>query len=211
MAEASLSIVLADDHPLVREALTQALRQALDNADIVAVGDFDQVRRIAEENDAIDLLVLDLDMPGMNGLAGLAEMRARHPAIPVAIVSSTREPAIMRRAVEFGAAAFVPKSAALETIALALQAVLDGEVWLPPEAEEGMADSDDMARRVGELTPQQLRVLGLLAQGHLNKQIAFELAVGEATIKAHVTAILKKLGVRSRTQAALLARRLAIN
>jgi len=211
VAEASLSIVLADDHPLVREALTQALRQALANAEIVAVGDFDQVRRIAEENDAIDLLVLDLDMPGMNGLAGLAEMRARHPAVPVAIVSSTREPAIMRRAVEFGAAAFVPKSAALETIALALQAVLDGEVWLPPEAEEGMPDADDMARRVGELTPQQLRVLGLLAQGHLNKQIAFELAVGEATIKAHVTAILKKLGVRSRTQAALLARRLAIN
>ncbi|WP_341703471.1 response regulator transcription factor [Ferrovibrio sp.] len=216
-AEAALTIIIADDHPLVREALSQALRQALAGVSVIGTGDLAGARAALDGQDNVDLLILDLDMPGMDGFAGLAAVRASHPAVPVAMVSSTRDPAVMRRAIEFGAAAFVPKSAPLETIASALQAVLDGEVWLPPEADgadgAGAADAvpGDFARRVSELTPQQFRVLTLLSKGKLNKQIAHELSVGEATVKAHVTAILKKLGVRSRTQAVIAARHFAID
>ncbi|MFC3674316.1 response regulator [Ferrovibrio xuzhouensis] len=210
--EPALTIIIADDHPLVRDALGQALRQTMNGVAVIGAGDLPEAQAALDAHDAVDLLILDLDMPGMDGFAGLAAVRASHPAVPVAMVSSTREPAVMRRAIEFGAAAFVPKSAPLETIASALQAVLDGEVWLPPEAsgepEAGMPG--DFARRVAELTPQQFRVLALLAKGKLNKQIAHELSVGEATVKAHVTAILKKLGVRSRTQAAIAARHFAV-
>lgn len=211
--EPALTIIIADDHPLVREALGQALRQAMNGVAVIGAADLDGARAALDAQESVDLLILDLDMPGMDGFAGLAAVRASHPAVPVAIVSSTREPAVMRRAIEFGAAAFVPKSAALETIASALQSVLDGEVWLPPEteSEEAAPMPDDFARRVGELTPQQLRVLTLLSQGKLNKQIAHELSVGEATVKAHVTAILKKLGVRSRTQAVIAARHFSID
>jgi DNA-binding NarL/FixJ family response regulator len=210
--EPALTIIIADDHPLVREALGQALRQAMAGVEVIGCSDLREAVAALEAREAVDLLILDLDMPGMDGFSGLATVRASHPAVPVAIVSSTREPAVMRRAIEFGAAAFVPKSAALETIASALQSVLDGEVWLPPEMEEGGAPGmpDDFARRVAELTPQQLRVLTLLSKGKLNKQIAHELSVGEATVKAHVTAILKKLGVRSRTQAVIAARHFSI-
>ncbi len=210
MAEAALTVIVADDHPLVREALAQALRSALNGAEVAGCANLPEALAELDRREAVDLLILDLDMPGMDGFSGLAAVRASYPAVPVAIVSSTRDPAVMRRAVEFGAAAFVPKSAALETIASALQAVLDGEVWLPAEAEEVEAATDDFARRVAELTPQQLRVLNLLGEGKLNKQIAHELTVGEATVKAHVTAILKKLNVRSRTQAVILSRRFSL-
>ncbi|WP_428246085.1 response regulator transcription factor [Ferrovibrio sp.] len=211
VAEAPLTIIIADDHPLVREALSGALRQSLTGARVVGAANLHEARAELDRLEAVDLLILDLDMPGMDGFAGLAGVRADYPAIPVAIVSSTREPAVMRRAMDFGAAAFVPKSAALETISSALQAVLDGDVWLPAEAEEAEGSDDDFPRRVADLTPQQLRVLNLLSQGKLNKQIAHELSVGEATVKAHVTAILKKLGVRSRTQAVILARRFSVS
>jgi DNA-binding NarL/FixJ family response regulator len=211
-AEPALTIIIADDHPLVREALGQALRQSMNGVEVIGAADLDGARQALAGRDSVDLLILDLDMPGMDGFAGLAAIRAGYPAVPVAIVSSTRETAVMRRAIEFGAAAFVPKSAAMETIASALQSVLDGEVWLPPEVEGGdaVAMPDDFARRVAELTPQQLRVLTLLSKGKLNKQIAHELSVGEATVKAHVTAILKKLGVRSRTQAVIAARHFSL-
>jgi DNA-binding NarL/FixJ family response regulator len=212
-AEPALTIIIADDHPLVRDALGQALRQTMAGVSVIGTGDLAGAQAALDAHEAVDLLILDLDMPGMDGFAGLAAVRASHPAVPVAMVSSTRDPAVMRRAVEFGAAAFVPKSATLETIASALQAVLDGEVWLPPEAEgdDGTAMPGDFARRVAELTPQQFRVLHLLSKGKLNKQIAHELSVGEATVKAHVTAILKKLGVRSRTQAAIAARHFTVD
>jgi len=214
-AEPALTIIIADDHPLVREALSQALRQAMTGVSVIGAADLAEALAALKSHENVDLLILDLDMPGMDGFAGLAAVRAAHPAVPVAMVSSTREPSVMRRAIEFGAAAFIPKSAALETISSALQAVLDGEVWLPPEAEVeaggGAAMPGDFAKRIAELTPQQFRVLTLLSKGKLNKQIAYELSVGEATVKAHVTAILKKLGVRSRTQAVIAARQFAID
>ena len=156
-----------------------------------------------------DLVILDLNMPGMDGFTGLAAMRAAYPLVPVAMVSATNDETVMRRAIEFGAAGFIPKSAALETIAEAIGQILEGQVWLPPGTGDGgpaTTNRQDIARRLGELTPQQLKVLSMMSQGLLNKQIAYELGVGEATVKAHVTAILKKLGVHSRTQAVIAAR-----
>lgn len=206
------TVVIADDHPLVRDAMRHALTQNLPDVTVVDAASFDEAKSAVDRLGTVDLVILDLNMPGMNGFTGLAAMRAAHPLVPVAMVSATTDETVMRRAIEFGAAGFIPKSAPLETIAEAIGQILDGHVWLPPNAVFGGADSgsgtsrQDIARRLGELTPQQLKVLAMMSQGLLNKQIAFELNVGEATVKAHVTAILKKLGVHSRTQAVIAAR-----
>ena len=150
-------------------------------------------------------------MPGAHGFSALAWLRTQYPILPVVIVSAASDPRVMRSAVEFGASGFIPKSSTLSTIAEAVKAILAGEVWLPDVAL-GSADDEthdqDLARRIASLTPQQFRVLMMLADGLLNKQIAAELGVSEATIKAHVTAIFRKMDVRSRTQAAVAARRL---
>lgn len=210
-------IVIADDHPLVREALAQTLRQVLGQPAIHQAGSLDEAARLLDGvADGADLVLLDLDMPGMDGFTGLAALRGRHPLVPVAIVSAAREPGVMRKAIDFGACAFIPKSAPVDIIGAALEAVLAGEVWLPPEAEtsapaQATPAANDLARRVAELTPQQLKVLAMMRKGLLNKQIAYELSVGEATVKAHVTQILRKLGVVSRTQAVIAARGLQID
>ncbi|HYD98859.1 MAG TPA: response regulator transcription factor [Alphaproteobacteria bacterium] len=206
-------VIIADDHPLVRGALRQAVAQALADAAVVEASSLDEVVEIltAQGEDAVDLLLLDLHMPGMQGFTGLFTVRAQFPAVPVVVVSASEEPSTMRRAVDYGAAGFVPKSAALPQIAHAIGQVLAGNVWLPEGAAHAAPDdSADFARRLAALTPQQLRVLAMLTEGKLNKQIAYELSVSEATIKAHVTAILRKLGVNSRTQAVIAAGKLAI-
>ena len=159
-----------------------------------------------EREPEVDALLLDLDMPGMDGLTGLALLRSDHPAVPIIVVSAAREPAVIRRAYEFGASAYIDKSASLDEIARIVRAVLAGEIFAPPEA----APADSFAQRAAQLTPQQWRVLALMVQGDQNKQIAHKLGVGEATVKAHVTVILRKLGVRSRTQAVIEARGLAL-
>jgi DNA-binding NarL/FixJ family response regulator len=151
-------------------------------------------------------LLLDLDMPGMDGLTGVALLRSEYPIVPIIVVSAAREPSVVRRAYEFGASAYIDKSASLEAIVGSVGAVLDGEIFAPPEAEP----ADTFAQRATQLTPQQWRVLALMIQGDQNKQIAHKLGVGEATVKAHVTVILRKLGVRSRTQAVIEARSLAV-
>ena len=145
-------------------------------------------------------------MPGMDGLTGLALLRSDWPTVPIIVVSAARDPAVARRTHDLGAAAYVDKSASLEVIAATVRAVLDGEILAPPPAEAG----DTIAQRAAQLTPQQWRVLALMVQGDQNKQIAYRLGVGEATVKAHVTVILRKLGVRSRTQAVIEARGLSL-
>jgi len=202
--------VVADDHPMVCDALATALRQRFAAADIAIVASADEVTAHLEADAEVDALLVDLDMPGMNGLTGLATWRATYPAVPVIVVSATRDPAVMRRAIDLGAAAYLPKSSSLEEIARVVGAVMEGEVFEPPEAAAGDHDSSDFAERVSQLTPQQWRVLALMVQGEPNKIIAYKLGVGEATIKAHVTTILRKLGVRSRTQAVILARHLSL-
>ncbi|MCG5241202.1 response regulator [Azospirillum doebereinerae] len=202
-------ILIADDHPLMRTALTQTIGQAMAGAEILEVSRFDQIKPMLESGEAADIILLDLHMPGMSGLIGLMMLRAEHPAIPVIVVSASEDPVTVQRAIDYGASGFVPKSAPNTQIIEAIHAVLDGELWLP-EIRGLEADAPDPAQRAATLTPQQLRVLAGIAEGKLNKQIAYEMNVAETTVKAHVTTILRKLGVLTRTQAAVLASQLAL-
>jgi DNA-binding NarL/FixJ family response regulator len=203
------AVLIADDHPLVRGALGQALRQSLGVAEVLEAGDLPQCRDVLAARPEIDLVLLDLDMPGMNGFAGLVALRKEFPTVPVVIVSAAREPETMLQVVELGASGFLPKSASLEVIGEALRTVVGGEVWLPPEASQAQLDGEakDVTERLSKLSAQQLRVLSLICDGKLNKQIAYELAIGEQTVKDHITEIFRKLGVATRVQAAMLARR----
>ncbi len=207
MQDQKSRIVIADDHPLVRGALSQALAGALD-ADIVEAADLDALLRELEARPDPDLVLLDLSMPGMRGLSGLLYLRAQHPAVPVAIVSANEDRGIIRSCLEAGALGFIPKTTPIEAMREAVRRVLEGEVWLPADVDlNAPADQEatDIVRRLASLTPQQARVLMMLSDGLLNKQIAYELSVSEATVKAHVSAILTKLGVESRTQAVIAA------
>jgi len=206
MSGETLNFLIADDHPMVRDALASALGQAFAGAELVMAATLPQVQAALEKEPETDAVLLDLDMPGMDGLTGLALLRSDHPTVPIIMVSAAREPAVIRRAYEFGASAYIDKSASLEQIAAIVQAVLDGEIFAPPE----VGPIDSFAQRASQLTPQQWRVLALMVQGDQNKQIAHKLGVGEATVKAHVTVILRKLGVRSRTQAVIEARSLTL-
>jgi DNA-binding NarL/FixJ family response regulator len=203
--------VIADDHPLFREALKQTVSGMLKDADIAEAGTFAQLSKILESREDIDLVLLDLRMPGVQGLSGLVYMRSQYPQVPVVVVSGIEERALMRRALDLGASGFIPKSSPVEEMQLAINTVLSGDIWVPPGLEleaphDGEAEA--LARRLTTLTPQQARVLMMLREGLLNKQIAYQLGVSEATVKAHVSAILQKLRVDSRTQAVIAASRI---
>ena len=208
------TILIADDHPLFRDALRRAVLQVLPQACLQEADNVMALMELASHYSQADLLLLDLNMPGAHGFSALAHVRAVFPALPVIVVSAREEPALMRRAIGHGAAGFIPKSADIATIGEALNTVLEGETWLPPGvAAHGTGldpEEEDLAKRIAELTPQQYRVLTMVCNGLLNKQIAYELDVSEATVKAHMTAILRKLGAHSRTQAVLLAGRLTL-
>lgn len=208
-------ILIADDHPLFRDALQRAVLAALPDAAVRTADSVDALLTLVERYPDADLLLLDLHMPGARGYSALAHMRGQYPGLPVIVVSGHEEAAVARRALAHGAAAYIPKSTAGEDIVRAIRAVLDGDVWLPPQLLGGStelpAGEADVAARVASLTPQQFRVLSMLAEGLLNKQIAWELGVSEATVKAHMTAIMRKLGVNNRTQVALAARQLTVN
>ncbi|BDW88622.1 MULTISPECIES: response regulator [Thalassospira] len=213
----TFQVLIADDHPLVRGALKQALSSELENVSVLEAGSlYEAIDQIEAHKGDIDLVLLDLHMPGMNGFTGLFTLRASYPDIPVSIVSASQELPVVRRSIEYGASAFVPKSAPVDQIGLAVKTVLDGGMWMPDWAREAMENgpADDeatgLAEKIGQLTPQQLRVLNMLTEGKLNKQIAYELDVTEATVKAHVSAILRKLSVHSRTQAVIIARELQL-
>jgi DNA-binding NarL/FixJ family response regulator len=207
------TIVIADDHPLFRGALRQAIGSLLPRARIIEASGMDDLKvGLASEKD-VDLILLDLTMPGVQGFSGLMHLRAQHPDIPVVIVSANEDPVVMRRAIDFGASGFVPKSLSVDTIGSALESVLAGNVWTPPDVDLSATEDKetvDLVRRLGTLTPQQVRVLTMLSEGLLNKQIAYELTVSEATVKAHVSAILDKLGVDSRTQAVIAAAKIGV-
>ncbi len=202
-------ILIADDHPLFRGALRQTLEGLYPGVRIEEAGSVDAVGRSLASHPEADLVLLDLAMPGVKGFSGLMYLRAQFPDIPVAVVSATEEPHIIRRALEFGASGFIPKSVSVDLIRAALETILGGGVWSPPGIDLVAAAPDDSVARLASLTPQQVRVLMMLSEGLLNKQIAYELSVSEATVKAHVSAILTKLGVESRTQAVIAASRIA--
>ena len=199
-------IVIVDDHPLFRGALSQALSASIDGATVLEAGSLEELSSTLEASKDVDLILLDLAMPGVQGLSGLLYIRAQYPELPVVVVSASEDASTIRRALEFGASGYVPKSLPAEKIRAAIRQVLDGGIWSPPDIPlDAPADPEtaDLARRLATLTPQQVRVLMMLGEGLLNKQIAYKLTVSEATIKAHVSAILQKLGVDSRTQAVI--------
>ena len=199
-------IAIVDDHPLFRDALNQSLKSVFPSLETLEAGSMDELTVLLGSEEDMDLILLDLSMPGVHGFSGLLFLRAQYPQIPVIIVSATEEASTINRAMDFGASGYVPKSQPISQIRTAVQAVLDGELWTPPEIDldgAGNAEDEGLIGRLKTLTPQQVRVLMMLGEGLLNKQIAYELTVSEATVKAHVSAILQKLNVDSRTQAVI--------
>jgi DNA-binding NarL/FixJ family response regulator len=210
-AAARYRFVVADDHPLFRGAMRESLANLFKSADVFEAGGLDDLQTLLEREGDVDLVLLDLAMPGVRGFSGLLYLRAQFPGIPVVVVSANEEPSVIRRCMEFGASGFLPKTLAVDTMRDAIRRVLEGGVWIPPDVDlTGGEDviTRDLVNRLSTLTPQQVRVLMMLSEGLLNKQIAFELKVSEATVKAHVSAILQKLGVESRTQAVIAASRI---
>ena len=208
-------VLIADDHPLYRDALTRAVQGALPGARVHGAASVPSLLALIEAHPQAELLLMDLHMPGARGFSALAHIRGQHPGLPIMVVSAHEEAAVVRRALAHGASGYLAKSAAVEDIGAAVRAVLEGELWVPIGVAAARAelkpDEAAVAARLAELTPQQFRVLGMIAEGLLNKQIAYELGVSEATIKAHMTAIMRKLGVSNRTQVALAASQLALD
>lgn len=208
------TLLIADDHPLFREALRGVVARVMPGAQLREADSVDALYAMVEVESDADLLLLDLNMPGAQGFSALVHLRAIHPQLPIVVVSAREEPAVMRRALDHGAVGFIPKSADAATLGQAIATVLDGDRWAPAAAFAAPAahpDERDAARRLRDLTPQQFRVLQMIGSGLLNKQVGYELGVSEATVKAHVTAILRKLGANNRTQAVLIAGRLALD
>ena len=207
----SLNILIADDHPLFRGALRQVLSGLSSPCEIHEAGDFASAKLLVEEDDEFDLILLDLNMPGASGHSAIVGLNAVQAGIPIMVVSASESPETIRRAIDLGAVGYIAKSASMETIREAIEKVLTGEVWVPSHIDLGIEtdpEISDLIKRLGTLTPQQTRVLTMIGEGLLNKQIAYELGVSEATIKAHVSAVLTKLNVDSRTQAVILLSKL---
>lgn len=201
-------ILVADDHPLFRAAVLHALRAAMPAVTVVEAASAPALGESLRAYPQADLVLLDLTMPGARGFSALLHVRGEHPQVPVVVISSNDHPRVIRRAQQFGAAGFIPKSAPAEAIGEAVAAVLDGGAWFPPMAAERSEADAELAAKLAQLTPQQFRVLLCIADGLLNKQIAHALGLAENTVKVHVTAILKKLDCISRTQAAVLVKAL---
>ncbi len=208
------NFLVADDHPLFREALQGALAKQFGALQLREADSLEATLTALEADDDVDLLLLDLHMPGSGDLYGLIRVREDYPLLPVAIVSGSEDPQVMARCIGFGALGFIPKSLPSAEIAAAIQSILNGETWLPESAVGQVAtlsaEDQDLAHKVAALTPQQYRVLCHLHEGLLNKQIAWELGITEATVKAHITAIFRKLDINNRTQAVLMAERLQL-
>jgi len=198
--------IIADDHPLFRGAMRQTIEKQFASVKIIEAGSLDEVTAALDREEDVDMILLDLSMPGMRGFSGLMYLRAQYVGVPIVVVSGTEDPTTIRSAIEFGASGYIPKSLGIDVIQDGVSVVLEGGVWIPPDIDLNTVDeATKMAQRLASLTPQQVRVLMMLSQGLLNKQIAYELSVSEATVKAHVSAILQKLGVESRTQAVIAA------
>ncbi|MBX3688731.1 response regulator transcription factor [Dokdonella sp.] len=209
-------ILLADDHPLFRLALAQSVQRIAPEAEIAEVGSFDDALTDLAAHADTDLVLLDLHMPGSHGLMALAQLRGEHPAIAVVMISAHDDAATVQRALVHGAAGFISKRSPLDELEAALAAVLNARTWLPPSLRgvvggaAGSSTDRQLAARLATLSPQQMRVLALVADGLLNKQIADRLGVQERTVKAHLTTIFERLDVRNRTQAGVLLRSLEL-
>ncbi len=200
----SYTIIIADDHPLFRNALFQSVHMAISGASLHEADSLDALLELLAGNIDPDLLLLDLKMPGANGMSGLRQLRNLYPELPIVVISASEELAVISQVRTHGALGFIPKSSDMRRLINALHQVLDGDPYFPEDADNNPDQHNESAEKVAALTPQQYKVLGMLSEGLLNKQIAYELNVSEATIKAHMTAIFRKLGVKNRTQAVIL-------
>ena len=201
--DSTYTILIADDHPLFRNALFQAIHMAISGASLLEADSLDALLSLLRKDPEPDLLLLDLKMPGANGMSGLMQLRAEYPDLPIVVVSASEEPSVVTQVKSHGAFGFIPKSSDMRSLISALNQVLAGDPFFPKGSITNNAACNDLAEKLATLTPQQYRVLGMLSDGLLNKQIAYELNVSEATIKAHMTAIFRKLGVKNRTQAVI--------
>lgn len=204
-------VLIADDHPLVRDGLRTVISVAFDQADLFEASSVTEAVEIVAREGDFDLVLLDLNMPDAQGFSGLTLLRDRFPSLPIVMVSASVDGLVVSSAIAHGAAGFIPKSLKRSQIVAAIQAILAGNIYVPEDfgpASDAMAEIDQIRQRVDLLTPQQRVVLGLIVAGKLNKQIAFELSVSMTTVKAHVSAILTKLNVFSRTQAVILANKI---
>ncbi|MGO2355411.1 MAG: LuxR C-terminal-related transcriptional regulator [Marinomonas foliarum] len=204
-----ISLVIADDHPLFRSALSGALRAEIQGIVIVESFDLDSTIQCLSRLDDLDLLLLDLNMPGSGELYGLIRIRKDFPDVPVAVISGSEDSEMVAKVIDSGALGFIPKTSEPATYVQAIHAILAGDIWLPDDLKQAVANQPkpdlSMQNKVAELTPQQYKVLCYLHEGLLNKQIAYELSISEATVKAHITAIFRKLEINNRTQAVLVA------
>ena len=201
-------VLIIDDHPLFREALSAAVSLAYPATRSREVSSLDEAIDVLETDRDFDIALLDLNLPGVNGFEGLLKLRTQHPRLPVLVVSGLENEKIINDAVTYGAAGFLPKSLGREVLVTAIGTVLQGDIYLPSNVAVDASDEADKQKaeiieRLLTLTPQQLRVLFMLREGLLNKQIAYELEVGATTVKKHVSEILRKLKVYSRTQAVI--------
>ncbi len=207
MSELS-QVLIIDDHPLFREALGSALALAYPQARSREVSNLDDAVSVLEADREFDIALLDLNIPGVNGFEGLLRLRTLHPRLPVLVVSGLENEQIIDEAITYGAAGFLPKSLGREVLAKAIAIIMEGGIYVPDRLDthhdvDAAGDNARIIERLLSLTPQQLRVLFMLREGLLNKQIAYELDVGATTVKKHVSEILRKLCVHSRTQAVI--------
>lgn len=202
--DSSYTIIIADDHPLFRNALFQSVHMAISGANLLEADSLDTLLELLSRDSDPDLLLLDLKMPGANGMSGLIQLRSQYPDLPIVVISASEETSIIAQVKKYGAFGFIPKSSDMRSLINALNQVLAGDPFFPEGIDDSVDDSNDLAEKIAALTPQQYKVLTMLSDGLLNKQIAYELNVSEATIKAHMTAIFRKLGVKNRTQAVIL-------
>ncbi|MBD1557429.1 response regulator transcription factor [Vibrio sp. S9_S30] len=202
--DSTYTILIADDHPLFRNALFQSVHMAISGANLLEADSLDALLSLLEKEQEPDLLLLDLKMPGANGMSGLIQLRAEYPDLPIVVISASEEASVVTQVKSHGAFGFIPKSSDMRELVAALNQVLNGEPFFPEGMITNNAACNQLSEKIATLTPQQYRVLGMLSDGLLNKQIAYELSVSEATIKAHMTAIFRKLGVKNRTQAVIL-------
>lgn len=208
MSNTLSQVLIIDDHPMFREALSAALSLAYPATRSREVSSLDEAIDVLETDRDFDIALLDLSLPGVHGFDGLLKLRAQHPRLPILVVSGLENEKIINDAVTYGAAGFLPKSLGREELVNAIGTVLQGDVYLPSNVAADAGDEAEKQKaaiieRLLSLTPQQLRVLFMLREGLLNKQIAYELEVGATTVKKHVSEILRKLKVYSRTQAVI--------
>ncbi|CAA0116013.1 response regulator transcription factor [Zhongshania aliphaticivorans] len=209
-----IHIIIADDHPLFREAIRNATQQRFPDALIAETASLDETLAYIEQHSDVDLVLLDLNMPGMDGLNGIVNLRSTYPDVPVVILSAEEDKNIVLQSMTYGAVGFITKSMPREKIIAAIEQILDGQAFLPPDIIRRAASNSHSRRQdntgipteiISSLTRRQLLVFERMAKGESNKQIGYELSIAETTVKAHVSAILRKLKVQNRMKAVLCA------